>query len=283
MGYIFMPTLIPETMLPNGMKVFYLRKNEVPTIYQAIQYYFKNGIELHEGDTIFDVGANIGLFTLSVHQLCNKNVSVYAFEPIPAIFEVLHRNAQRFGPDNLKVFPCGLSQESKSITFAYNPNATVLSTAYPDSSKQAQDKIKNAVLRNLKHAPASIRWLRWFPPFLRSLILDNKLEKTFQQIEPVTCQVRTVSEIISEYNIQQIDLLKIDAEKSELDVLLGIEERDWPKIKQVVAEVYDLNCRVEKITALLKEHGFGMITVEQDPIFKDSQIFNLYALRKKLE
>ena len=33
-------------------------------------------------------------------------------------------------------------------------------------------------------------------------------------------------------------------------------------IKQVVAEVHDLDGRVEKMTALLKENGFSKITVE---------------------
>jgi FkbM family methyltransferase len=130
-----MSALIPEILLPNGMKIFYIREDEVKFLYEQVQGYCKNGIELHEGDIVFDVGANIGLFSLWVYHLCNKNVSVYAFEPIPAIFEVLHCNAQRFDPEKLKVFPCGLSQKPKSMTFAYYPNATGLSTAYPDVSK----------------------------------------------------------------------------------------------------------------------------------------------------
>lgn len=274
-----MPTLMSETLLPNGMKIFCLREEEVPILYKQIQEYFRNGIELHEGDTVFDVGANIGLFTLWVHQLCNKNVSIYAFEPIPAVFEVLQCNVQRFDPEKLRVFPCGLSQESKTMTFGYHVNATALSTAYPDNSKEEKDQFKKIILRNLKDAPPSIRWLRWLPPFLRSLILDQKLEPVFQ-IERVTCQLRTVSDIIREHEIQQIDLLKVDVEKSELDVLLGIEDRDWQKIKQVVVEVHDLDGRVEKITALLQEHGLSKITVEQEPIFMGSKIFNLYALRQ---
>ena len=31
---------------------------------------------------------------------------------------------------------------------------------------------------------------------------------------------------------REIDLLKIDAEKSELDIINGIEDDDWPKIDQ---------------------------------------------------
>lgn len=44
----------------------------------------------------------------------------------------------------------------------------------------------------------------------------------------------------------------MDVEKNELDVLLGIQEQGWQKIKQVVMEVYNLDGRIEKITALLK-------------------------------
>jgi FkbM family methyltransferase len=273
-----MTTLIQETMLPNGLKIFCIREKEVPTLYQQINEYFRNGIELHEGDTVFDVGANIGLFSLWVDQLCNKNVDIYAFEPIPSVFDVLFANAQRFNPEKIKALPYGLSQESKTVNFAYHLNATALSTAYPDNSKEEQDKLKKAVLRNLKDAPPSVRWLRWLPAFLRSHLLDRKIDTAFK-VEQVTCQMKTVSEIIREYSIQNIDLLKVDVERSELDVLLGIAEQDWAKIKQVVIEIHDVDRRVEKITSLLKEHGLNKIAIEQEPIFKDSDIFNLYALR----
>jgi FkbM family methyltransferase len=277
-----MSALIQEIKLPNGMKVFCLGKDEVQLIYEEVQAYFKNGIELHEGDTVFDVGANIGLFTLWVYQQCNKNVSVYAFEPILAIFEVLHANVQRLDPEKLKVFPYGLSQESKAMTFAYYPNATLISTSYPDDLKEERDRVKKTVLNNLKDAPPFIRWVRWLPPFLRSLIIDRKLETAFQR-EQVTCHLKTVSEIIREHDVQQIDLLKVDVERSELDVLLGIEKQDWSKIKQVFVEVHDLDYRVEKITALLKENGLSEITVEQEPILQGSDVFSLYALRRRSE
>jgi hypothetical protein len=72
----------------------------------------------------------------------------------------------------------------------------------------------------------------------------------------------------------------VDVEKSELDVLLGIEGQDWQKINQVVVEVHDLDHRVKKITAMLKGHGFRKITLEQEPFFEGSNVFNLYALRQ---
>jgi FkbM family methyltransferase len=274
-----MPTTpISETTLPNGTKIFHLRQEEVPILYEQIQEYFRNGVELHEGDIVFDVGANIGLFALWVYQQCKTNVSVYAFEPIPAIFEVLHSNAQRFDSEKIKCFPYGLSQESKSVEFAYHPNATALSSAYDDDLPELRNQLKQSVLRNLKDAPPSVRWLRFFPTFWQSLIIDNKLDRAFQ-VEQVTCQLKTLSEVIREHNVQQIDLLKVDVERSELDVFLGIEEQDWSKIKQIVVEVHNKDHRVEKITDLFKKHGLSKITIEQEPIFKGSDIFNLYALR----
>lgn len=52
-----MPSLISETTLPNGMKIFAINPEEALVLYEQVQEYFKNGIELHPGDTIFDVGA----------------------------------------------------------------------------------------------------------------------------------------------------------------------------------------------------------------------------------
>lgn len=273
-----MTSLASETILPNGRKIFYLRKEEVQPLYEQIQEYFRHGIELHEGDTVFDVGANIGLFSLWVHQKCNQNVNVYAFEPIPAIFDVLQANAQLVDPQKLRVFPYGISSAAKIMTFAYHPKGTALSNAYPEGSNELRDQLKKTILRNLKDAPPSIRWLSWLPPLVRSFLIEFQLKEAFQ-IELVNCQMRTISDMIRNHHVRQIDLLKVDVEKSELDVLLGIEEPDWQIIKQVVIEVHDLDSRVDKITTLLKKYGFSKVTIEQEPIFKGSNIFNLYALR----
>ena len=50
------------------------------------------------------------------------------------------------------------------------------------------------------------------------------------RIERFACQLKTLSEVIRESQVERIDLLKVDVEKSELDVLAGIDEDDWPKI-----------------------------------------------------
>lgn len=268
-----------ETVLPNGMTAFCLRKEEVLLLYQQVQEYLKNGIEVNRGDTVFDVGANIGLFSLWISEQLHFDLNIYAFEPIPVLYEILKQNAERLNSEKLKVFPFGLSQERKFVMFGYHPNASPLSTAYPEDSIRERDKLKQAILSNFRSSSPKAQKLKWFPPFLRSWMVDRELDRVFQ-FEQVRCELRTLSKVIVEQKIKQIDLLKIDVERSELDVLLGIEAEDWPKIKQVVVEVHDLDNRVEKVATLLKKHGFRSVVVEQELMLKGSDIFSLYASNK---
>ncbi|MGH9852255.1 MAG: amino acid adenylation domain-containing protein, partial [Blastocatellia bacterium] len=99
--------------LPNKLRVAHLNKNETDLLYKEIfedRFYLRHGVTINEGDCIFDVGANIGLFTLFV-QTNFKNVSMYSFEPIPPSFEALQTNVAMHG---LKVKPyhCGVSDHS---------------------------------------------------------------------------------------------------------------------------------------------------------------------------
>jgi amino acid adenylation domain-containing protein len=62
----------PRYRLPNGTAVAQLNKNETDYLYQEIferQAYLRHGITLHDDDCIFDVGANIGLFTLFAKRI----------------------------------------------------------------------------------------------------------------------------------------------------------------------------------------------------------------------
>lgn len=274
-----MNTLMKETVLQDGTIAFCLSEREAKFNYQEVQDYLKNGVQLNPGDVVFDVGANIGIFSIWVSQYLKNQVTVYSFEPIPPVFEVLRQNALRVNPDGIKLFPCGLSNESKTLTFTFFPNATLISSAYADVSDEARSTFKNLVLSNAKETfPPFLSWLRWVPAFLRPFALDLAIASAAKS-EKIDCQVRTLSEIIRESNIEKIDLLKIDVEKSELDVLMGIDNEDWAKIKQVFIEVDDWSACGETIVTLLKQQGFQNITVEQEPWRKGSTMFTLYGSR----
>ena len=120
--------------------------------------------------------------------------------------------------------------------------------------------------------------MRRLSGFLLRPCVDFLIRRAFV-IESVECPMRTISDVIREHQVPRIDLLKVDVEKAELDVLEGIEAADWTIIRQVVVEVHDLNGRLAKVMALLAENGLEHIHVEQEPLFRGSEIYNLYARR----
>jgi FkbM family methyltransferase len=272
-----------EVLLPNGMAVSCQQKHEIPLVQLEVQSYFGNGVRLNAGDTMFDVGANIGLFSLAAYQHCDRDLRIFAFEPVAAIFELLQANCERnTRRPHVNVFRCGLSHRSGTVSLAYYPRAPVLSTAYPD--READLRIlKEIVLNSLIHlaeAPVALRCLRWIPRMMREPLVDYVLRKTLVPVA-APCEMRTLSEVIAEYGVGRIDLLKVDVEKAELDVLNGIDGEDWPKIQQVVVEVHDLDNRVETTKRLLTAAGLHAISVDQPPTLKDTNIFTIFATRNR--
>src|SRR5205085_12012546 len=86
-------------VLPNGLEIAHLNPYETDYLYKEIfedQCYLRHGIQLRDGDTVFDIGANIGLFSLFVMSRC-KNPTIYAFEPAPVVHELLKANCEAYG------------------------------------------------------------------------------------------------------------------------------------------------------------------------------------------
>lgn len=271
-----------EINLSNGKKVFYLNKEEIEFLDYQIESYIKHGIRLKKGKTVFDVGANIGMFSLYCCELCENEVDIYAFEPIPEIFQVLQKNVQRFNSDKINIYNFGISNRNEdTVIFDYFRNASGFSTMYPEKPENFRKSVRLIMLQNidaLASFVAKIRLIRGLPSFLQSWFMKFLL-LTKLRAEKVNCRVKTISQIISEQNIQHIDLLKIDVEKSELDVLLGIDDRDWSKIEQIVIEVHDLDNRVNRIKDLLLMHNFKKIVDEQESFLAGSEYYNVYAMR----
>jgi len=269
----------PEVTLPDGTTVFCVNKSEAKVIFQNVPGYFRHGIDIKDGDTVVDVGANIGLFTLAAHRKCHGNVTVYAFEPIPPIYDVLRRNAERVDAANLVVLPYGLSRDDSTLSFTYFPRATAWSSAHRNASNVTTERqrMKRSILAGIEHREFP-SWLRFLPTPIRSLAVDLALRRMLD-ITTVSCRVTTLSAVIEDYGIKAIDLLKLDAEKSELDVLLGIEERHWGLIRQIVMEVEEVSVQSPSITALLKAHGFKHITLDQNREQSAADIGLVYASR----
>ncbi|MFC7556536.1 hypothetical protein ACFQU7_36385, partial [Pseudoroseomonas wenyumeiae] len=71
------------TRLPNGLRVAELNGNETSFLFREIfedRCYLRHGLTLRPGDVVFDVGANIGLFSLFAAEETDR-ARIHAFEP----------------------------------------------------------------------------------------------------------------------------------------------------------------------------------------------------------
>ena len=63
------------------------------------------------------------------------------------------------------------------------------------------------------------------------------------------------------------------------DVLLGIAPSDWPKIDAVVAEVHDIDGRLDAVTRLLTNAGLSRLSISREPGFEETNLHNVFATR----
>jgi FkbM family methyltransferase len=244
--------------LPNSLECYCFGKEETELIFQEIfteNHYFKHAIVINDGDCIFDVGANIGLFTLFVNQLHKKDVKIFAFEPIKEIFELLKENIYLNFIPNTFCFNYGFGSENQANKqFTFYPHLASNSTTRPEEKLPQREVMYQ---------------------FLDKEMVDY----LFQNSEQTYCEIKTLSSSIRQLGIQSIDLLKIDVEGDEYSILQGIDEDDWSKIKQIVIEINDIENRLNNIVNLLKKYDFNIIFEKNNLLPSSLNNYNLYASR----
>jgi FkbM family methyltransferase len=255
--------------LPNGKLIACVSREEAEGIYREVvagDSYFRHGITVEDGAVVVDVGANIGLFAMGLHWRL-PNARIYSFEPVPPTFEALNDNASTHGDGKITPFNTALGRKREQVTFTFYRTMPAFSGRYADV--QEDSDVNRKVVKNLSQ----------IDPRVPEDGFDRHLrEKGGLHPEEFQCQVVPLADIIREQALARIDLLKVDVEKAELDVVLGIEPEQWKRIRHVAAEVHDLDGRAERMKRDLEGHGFSVV-LEQEPKFVGSGLYMLYARR----
>jgi FkbM family methyltransferase len=219
--------------------------------------YLRHGVEVGEGDVVLDVGANVGVAAVFFASECGAG-AVHSFEPVRPLFELLCENVKGFPACTAHDY--GLSSQSGHASITYYPGAAAMSGLYADS-EQDRALVRTALINLGFSEPEA----------------DRRLEGRYEA-ETMSCELRTLSTVLREEEIDRVDLLKIDVEKAELDVLGGIAEDDWPRIRQLVIEVHDHGGRCAAIEAALGRRGFRVVR-EQAEAMEGTAVRMLYAGR----
>jgi FkbM family methyltransferase len=73
----------------------------------------------------WDVGANVGFYTLLLAELVGPQGKVFAFEPLPHSVDLLRRHVEMNGHRNVRIFPCALADFDGEASFDPGPNPSM--------------------------------------------------------------------------------------------------------------------------------------------------------------
>lgn len=262
------------TKLPDGREIHCVNAYEVDFSVHEIfnDDLVAHGIELPADGVFFDVGANIGLFSLHLLDQC-PGARIFAYEPMPESFAALEGNlAGRAG-----VFAMGLGAEPGELEFDYFPGITALSSCHGQASadlvkgmreilfgSSTSDEVADILDKTGAHQQVAAA-----PEFVDQLFASRK----------VKARIDTLSRQIRELGLSHIDLLKIDTEGAEKEVLAGLADEDWAKIRQLVVEVHLGRAETDLMQRQIEARGF-QTTIGHHPLANAVMpVFHIYAKR----
>ncbi|MGW2317450.1 FkbM family methyltransferase [Streptomyces sp. NPDC001680] len=255
--------------LPNGLSVFSLNGNETDYLYREIfhdeSYVPPQGWRMPAKPVVLDIGANIGLFTLfAVHRW--PDARVFAFEPVPDVFDALRRNTGQLPGVWLHNTAVGDVDQSRELT--YYPNYTMMSGFDADP---AVDRVLAASF--ISSAAESLQEeLR--EEFIQEV--EELVDDCLDERRSVRCDVQRVETFAHRAGIDHVDLLKVDVEGFEVHVLRGIGERLWPRIGNAVVEVADRQGALDTVVSLFESHGMHTF-VRQAAEYRKTDLHTVFA------
>ena len=181
---------------------------------------------IRPSDIIFDIGANIGLYTLPCALKANKGL-VVAFEPVPMWFNRLQSNISLNSIRNVKIYNLGL--------FRNNQDSKI-------TIKNICGSGMGSLINN----------------YGENINLSNRLEVNAQFINGDT--------FISENMIPLPNMIKIDVEGVELDVLFCLQKTiNQPCCRLILVEVHPqfMKESPDKIKKFLTNSGFQIKIIKE--------------------
>lgn len=251
-------------VLPDGRSIETLCPENTRIAYDEIfgdRIYAKFGIELPDGATVFDVGANIGLAVLWIGDRIARG-TVHAFEPIPATFAALERNVGRHPGLAVHLHHAGVANRDGTATFTFYPRTSTSSSMYPDDSPEAHAESNRFILADMQRRLGA--GFSLLPAWVARSCAEA-VRRFYQRSQSVTCRLVRISDVIHGEGIERIDLLKIDVEGAEFDALEGIDAADWPRIGQVIVEVHEGEEARLRMERILADRGFVTESWQQAP------------------
>lgn len=178
------------------------------------------------GDVVFDIGANVGVYSFVIDRHSKGRAKVYAFEPGAATFLQLTRNIALNGcGERIIPLAIGFGASTRLATFNYSSTVPGAALHSVDSAVDAQG--------------------RSFVPAMRQPIL-----------------LYSIDDFVAEFGIERPVHIKIDVDGSELDILKGATKTlSDARLRTIMIELEPTSPSASQATGLLERAGFGLASV----------------------
>lgn len=179
--------------------------------------------DLRAGDVFFDIGANVGAYSLLAATSSEDNIAIYSFEPSPNTFASLCRNISlnKLGG---KIFPLQLALGAKTEVSRF-----FLSSNIAGSAEHALGE------------PIDMHGNKFIPVDVQTVMSVN------------------MDELIEIFGVFSPTHIKIDVDGFELNVLRGAKKvLSSDKLRHLLIEVREDSNECKLILELLNSHNFRL-------------------------
>lgn len=161
------------------------------------QVYHVPGVPIRAGDIVLDIGANQGFFTC---YAASKGAQVFAFEPVPELYQRLRENVARNGfSDRVTIQQCAVGASAGSVNLFVSPR--------------------------LGGAQSTI-----VPEFVRAAGVPI--------VQTIQAECKTLPDILDEFSLSSVRLCKLDVEGAELSILSTLSHSDVGRIQSFAIEYH---------------------------------------------
>ncbi len=189
--------------------------------------YHREGFEIRPNDTIVDIGANMGMFSMWAAPQAPDG-RVIAIEPMDVV-RCIDMNVQLNKLDNVVVLNAAVGPDGEVLEFLDYPTFNILT-------------------HQVGARPA------WTTRLLVRLLLLQ------QQLEPVHVRAPCISlgTIMDQLELETVDYLKVDCEGGEYEILRTLSDEHWGRIQKIAMEFHELQPgqRHNELVKLMEAQGF---------------------------
>ena len=204
-------------------------------LYKPLYFLFKKRQDAHElelvkklikpGDTVIDIGANIGFYCRYLSECVGVKGKVYAFEPDKLNFERLKANTKNL--NNVEVFNKAVASKSEILKLYTSPLLNVDHRTFPIEDASASYEVEAVSIDEFVSYSFSVNFIKMdiqgFEYFalqgIQQTLLNNPSIKILMELSPVAMKKAGVSTEMLFKWIDEKKLLMFFIEGNELSMV----------------------------------------------------------------